>query len=629
MNIIIPLGGIGQRFLDSGFQRPKPLINLLLKPILFWLLDGLSIEHDDKVIIVGNKRLKQYRFRELVNKSYDNIEVIYLEHDTEGAAQTVLQGLQATKPNQPVILLDGDTFYNINILELYRNSKNKNIVFSFLQKDTNPIYSYVSTENNIILKIAEKDRISNKANTGAYAFESPEILRRYCKKAIENFEKSKKQELYTSSIISDMIDDNYIFNSIILSNDDFEVVGTPLQYKLFHNKHRSKKNYFNDFRICFDLDNTLVSHPYTKGDYESVLPIKQNIKYAQFLKNLGCTIIIYTARRMKTHNGNIGSVIADIGKITLNTIEKFEIPCDELIFGKPFAHAYIDDLAYNAFEDFSSHLGLTDYKVEERNFNKCSSRTLQVFEKKSTNIRKLNAEIYWYNNIPKSVNFYVPKIISSNVDEGSYILERIDGITFSELLVSQSLTNQLFEKLLESISLFHQIPSLDKDINIYGVYRNKLKERYENYDYSKYPGSSEKYKIMHAKLADYESENLGIPGCIHGDPVFSNVMIDRDGKIKLVDPRGFVSDDKFTIYGDIFYDYAKILQSLSGYDEIMLTGDSFLDNSEQIDMIYDFISNNYGEKYIEFINIIKDSLLFSLIPLHDNENCNKYFELIK
>ena len=76
------------------------------------------------------------------------------------------------------------------------------------------------------------------------------------------------------------------------------------------------------------------------------------------------------------------------------------------------------------------------------------------------------------------------------------------------------------------------------------------------------------------------------------------------------------------------YDYAKIFQSLCGYDEIMLTGWKKLDNNEFIESLYKHISNNHGEKYIEYINIIKNSLLFSLIPLHDNENCEKYYELI-
>ena len=144
MNIIIPIGGLGTRFIETGFILPKPLINLLLKPILFWLLDCLNLNPGDHVIIVCNKRLKQYRFRELINKTYKNITVLYLDNDTRGAAETVLYGLSVANLKKPTLLLDGDTFYNVDILKLYRDSENKNVVFSFRQQDSRPTHMYMS-----------------------------------------------------------------------------------------------------------------------------------------------------------------------------------------------------------------------------------------------------------------------------------------------------------------------------------------------------------------------------------------------------------------------------------------------------------------------------------------------------
>ena len=120
MNVVIPLGGIGSRFLEVGYILPKPLINLLLKPILFWLLDSLVFQPDDNVVIVCNKRLERYRFRELICKKYEQINVLYLDRDTLGAAETVLFALSTLSvPDlaKPTILLDGDTFYNIDILK--------------------------------------------------------------------------------------------------------------------------------------------------------------------------------------------------------------------------------------------------------------------------------------------------------------------------------------------------------------------------------------------------------------------------------------------------------------------------------------------------------------------------------
>jgi len=52
---------------------------------------------------------------------------------------------------------------------------------------------------------------------------------------------------------------------------------------------------------------------------------------------------------------------------------------------------------------------------------------------------------------------------------------------------------------------------------------------------------------------------------IHGDPTFSNSIIDRNLRVWFIDPRG--SFAKAGLYGDAFYDYAKLYYSaVGGYD---------------------------------------------------------------
>ena len=149
-----------------------------------------------------------------------------------------------------------------------------------------------------------------------------------------------------------MINKGHIFKNKIILNSNFICLGTPLQLKFFYNNYPKKNSINNQIeiknqRICFDLDNTLVTYPTIIDDYTSVKPIEKNIIFLKYLKSFGNTIIIYTARRMKTHNGNIGKINADIGKITFETLHKFNIPYDEIYFGKPYADFYIDDLALN------------------------------------------------------------------------------------------------------------------------------------------------------------------------------------------------------------------------------------------------------------------------------------------
>ena len=72
-------------------------------------------------------------------------------------------------------------------------------------------YSYIKTnDNNEILDIKEKEKISNNACTGAYGFKSINELQKYTSKIInENI--TQKSEFYTSGVIKEMINKGHIF----------------------------------------------------------------------------------------------------------------------------------------------------------------------------------------------------------------------------------------------------------------------------------------------------------------------------------------------------------------------------------------------------------------------------------
>ena len=92
--------------------------------------------------------------------------------------------------------------------------------------------------------------------------------------------------------------------------------------------------------------------------------------------------------------------------------------------------------------------------------------------------------------------------------------------------------------------------------------------------------------------------------------------------------RGKVGD-KLTIYGDWLYDWAKIYQSIIGYDEILLSKVVDINYKENIinTFKYYFI-NKFSEQDFENVKIITKSLIFTLIPLHNNEKCIKYYNLL-
>ncbi|MCB0428575.1 MAG: capsular biosynthesis protein [Flavobacteriales bacterium] len=106
-------------------------------------------------------------------------------------------------------------------------------------------------------------------------------------------------------------------------------------------------------RICIDLDGVIAQLKDTGESYAEVRPVEGAIEKIRALKENGHYIIIYTARHMKTCEGNVGKVVMKQGKVTLEWLEKQGVPYDEIYFGKPWADVYIDDNAvrFNTWDD--------------------------------------------------------------------------------------------------------------------------------------------------------------------------------------------------------------------------------------------------------------------------------------
>lgn len=632
INIIIPIGGIGQRFQSEGYTKPKPLINVLGRAMIFHVLDNLHLNNSDTVYIVYNSDLDKCNFCDEIKHHNPNIKLIKIEQRTRGAAETVLTGLKnlnETELNKKTITIDCDTFYVYDVLGKFRYQTD-NSIFCFVDTSKDPLYSYVEIDGSKnVTDIKEKEKISNYANTGCYCFANGKILLEYCEKIMSDYENNKhsQKEMYMSGVIKKMVNDKHVFRANIISEDDFHCLGTPLQVKVFCKEYCKKFAGNRKLRFCFDLDNTLVSYPDIPNDYTSVKPNMKTIEVCRHLKNLGHTIIIHTARRMRTHNGNIGMCIADIGMTTIDTLKKFEIPYDELYFGKPYADYYIDDLCIDPRLDLERELGVYMTDVNSRDFNNITIKSDYIITKTGQQ-SKIKGEIYWYENIPQQIKHLFPNMYSHSCSYDSYDMEKISGVNMSYLYATEAMSTKMLTNYLDSIELIHNSKQCTETIDIYANYKNKISSRFDSYDYSKFPNSKNICENLVKYFDGYEKNNSGTTTVVHGDPVFSNCVINEYGQFKFIDMRG-LQGDKETIFGDKWYDYGKIYQSIIGYDEILLDKKLSIDyKTAMIKTFQEFINDKFGNETMNKIKMITNSLLFTLIPLHHNEKCVKYYNLI-
>jgi hypothetical protein len=605
MKYILLCGGIGKRC--NNYSLPKPLNYINGKHMIEYIIENIP---NDIIYIIYNIYLKEYNFEEIIINLFKNKKIYFscIDYLTRGPVETAYIGIKQFNFNEEEILfIDNDI---INIFPKLDHINDNFICYSKNYDKTN--YSFIMIDNNNkIINIEEKNKISDDYCCGIYGFKNSYIFNKYANILFETNYKIKN-EFYFSQLYKLIINNNETIIPVFIENTNH--IGTYDDILLNSNK--------KNMRICFDLDNTLVSYPTVPYDYTTVKPITNMINILNKLKDEGHHIIIHTARRMKTHNNNIGLVIKDIALITINTLEKFNIKYDELIFGKPYADIYIDDKSINPYINNISYFGFFNNntkfihnKIKNNKYNKIEKKDNIIIKNGKYNFIK--GEIFFYKNIPNEIIDLFPKLIKYNDDlNDPYIhIEYINGIPLYFLYKNNLITKKIIDDLFNILEKIHSINNniIITDDNIYNNYIIKVKNRFNNIDYF-FDDSIEIFnKIIDIFEKNYAPE---ITSTIHGDFWFSNILLDYNDNYKLIDMKGQV-DNILTLNGDIYYDYAKLYQSILGFDLVL--------NDNEFDEIYmlsikEYFLEKCTEKKlnIDYLNAVTILNIFG--SMHSFEN---------
>jgi tRNA A-37 threonylcarbamoyl transferase component Bud32 len=529
----------------------------------------------------------RYEFLDKFNKIFNNerVKIIPLQ-ETIGAAETLFFACLYIPENQPFTSIDCDTIINEETEKVIsKNTTNK--VYTFTDKHKQGIFSYIVPNGCYISEIHEKNAVSEIASSGIYQFESPEKYIHIYEKMHGNIAFSN--ELYISNLIDFFVSSGELFS---FKNIDggFTCVGTPFQLE----KHLKENKELKTF--VFDLDRTLIY-----DTNENPNPIKKNVDFCNGLFEIGHKIIIHTARGMLSHNNDVELVKETYEEKVKSILEKNGIKYTELIFGKPYADIYIDDKAINAFDDLNKKAGFySGVKFDTRFMH-------NIFDSGDKIIKSgkgVENEIFYYKEMPKELSKFFPKIYHSE-NENELVMEKIDGTSVSDLLLDLQLSKDNISKIVNSFKELHDHIWVQHEDD--WLYKGKMLERFkENKNFYNKLGISENEVLELAENVKVSNHSI-----IHGDSVFTNIFINKKNEVKLIDPRG-KNQNGYSICGASCYDYAKMLQSLYGYD--------FIINEANIPETYLSFVRDY------FFSIIKEEpnqlkiktkiLVLSMLPLH-------------
>lgn len=238
MTIIITMAGLGSRFRKAGYTVPKYEIEAKGKTLFEWSLDSLIGYSDyvEKIIFIVRKEDKATQFitEKCNNYNYGEIDIIEIDQLTDGQATTAMLGIDKCNKESPVLIYNIDTY--IEPYELKTEDLNGDgHIPCFHAAGTH--WSFVKLDdNNQVLEVKEKERISDNCSLGAYFFSSANLYRQLYMEYYKDDSRLEKNEKYIAPLYNYMITKGLMVTMSIVNEKKVHVLGTPEELEMFVNE---------------------------------------------------------------------------------------------------------------------------------------------------------------------------------------------------------------------------------------------------------------------------------------------------------------------------------------------------------------------------------------------------------
>lgn len=235
MNIVIPMAGLGSRFAKAGFDKPKPFIDVLGKPMIVRVLENLKYKDARYILIARKEHLtKEKKLVDEIKNNF-NVEFIAIDKLTEGTACTVLYARKYINNDTPLMIANSDQIVDIDIADFINDSFKRGLdgsILTFIDKEKNPKWSFAKLNNDLVVEVKEKEAISEFATVGIYFFNKGKI---FVESAIDMIIENDRvnNEFYTCPVYNYAIKNGVKIGIYNIDFSKMHGIGTPEDLEIF------------------------------------------------------------------------------------------------------------------------------------------------------------------------------------------------------------------------------------------------------------------------------------------------------------------------------------------------------------------------------------------------------------
>lgn len=174
INVVIPMAGLGSRFVKAGYEKPKPFIDVDGKPMIEKVLENLAYPEARYILIARKEHIeKEAELVMYIEKKYNAI-FIPIDKLTEGTACTVLYARSYINNDEPLLIANSDQIVDIDIADFIDDCNNRNLdgsILTFIDNFKDPKWSFARLDkDNLVSEVKEKEVISEFATVGIYLY---------------------------------------------------------------------------------------------------------------------------------------------------------------------------------------------------------------------------------------------------------------------------------------------------------------------------------------------------------------------------------------------------------------------------------------------------------------------------
>lgn len=237
INILIPMAGLGSRFSQAGFSKPKPFIDVHGMPMIERVMNNINIPNAHYILVAQESHLSTESEYIISLKKNFNITVVPVNGLTEGTACTILFARHLINDQTPLLIANSDQIVDISLAKFVEDCDLRSFdgsILCFEDLEKNPKWSFarINETNGLVCEVKEKVPISTLATVGIYYFKMGSD---FVDNAITMIIKNDRVngEFYTCPVYNYLIERGKKITSFIIRQNEMHGLGTPEDLSIY------------------------------------------------------------------------------------------------------------------------------------------------------------------------------------------------------------------------------------------------------------------------------------------------------------------------------------------------------------------------------------------------------------